>query len=644
MIPPLSSISRIIQTGLNQFYRRNIADIEAVNDGWKYPKRKPSLHVPKPPTEGCPINSLPPEILSSIFVLGQQMDLDPEPSPYIADPGSDIDHAGDESVHVCDVPLTHPAPNDRGLDEAPPPELIPVVEGDQDNSDWEDEDSEPDEASDNDDLSVDSVLVDESFQVTVSHVCKHWREVALETPALWSDIDLETGRHAAPSRRRASTYLSRSKGYPLSISIDVNEWDADDESVYSGQSDYQSPTANTQLQDIMDLLLPHTSRWRKFKLVAESYLYFHTALTRLCDTPPASLLEYLELHHFEEEIEPDPLFFPHPSYKTPFVLFDNCAPKLQYVSLYGVHIDWHNTTFLKNLQCLELAYLSQDVRPSFDDFFTILRSSPGLRALDLCMSGPFGLPHDWPAFLPPPPQDDHYHDPHVPATFTTQPHALDEFMVLPRLYGLKLSYQSPEDLAAFFNRVSMPALHNLEIDLEDFEYTEFVQNYLIGPPRWQGGSSKESRLVNLKELKIIQLPCTPKAIAELYATLVNVETIDLDFNSLDGPFWQVLVPTRVQTVTTPVHQLLPALHSMKVKGSCGNILRQIVDARIKAGLPLKKLFIDFGTELNEVDDWWLRENVEGVEYFEGSDEDDFTDDDGSVSSIIQVEMDGFPLL
>jgi len=568
------------------------------------------------------------------------MDLDLEPSRYSAELGPDSDREHDDSADVRGDPITHSSPSDLAADKPLPPEPISVVEDDHDNSDWEDEDSERD--SDNDASSIDSILIDDSFQVTVSHVCKHWRGVALDTPALWNEIDLETGKHATQSYRRASTYLSRSKGYPLSICIDVNEQGTDDESVYSEQSGYQSPRTNAQLQEVMDLLIPHTSRWRKFKLVAESYFYFHTVLSRLTDAPPASSLEYLELHHFEEELEPEYPSFPYPTHKTPFVLFDNYAPKLQYVSLYGVHIDWRNTTFLKNLHYLELAYLARDVRPLFDDFFTILRSSPGLQTLDLCMSGPSGLPHEWPAFLPPPPQDDHYHEHHVPASFNTQSRPLDEHMILPKLHELKLAYQSPEDLAAFFNRVSMPALHTLEIDLEDFEYTDFVRNYLIAPPKWEGGPSRTSRLTNLKEFKIIQLPCTPKAIAELYATLVNLETIDLDFNSLDEPFWEILIPMRVNGVTIPALHLLPALHTMKVKGSCGNVLRQIVDARISVGLPLKKLYIDYRTEIDKDDDRWLRETVEGVEYFAGSDKDDFTDDDESVSSIIEVEMDGFP--
>jgi len=637
----LPRLSRIIQTGLNHLYRKDVPDLETTDDDWKHPKKKSPPHIPQPPTEGCPINSLPPEILSCIFVIGQQMDLDPPPSPYDDDSEAGSGNEHDDLTHLRNASVTHSVLSDRGVERLLPPELIPVIDGDQENSDWEDEDSERGHDSDDDNLSADSVLVDTSFQVTVSHVCKHWREVALETPALWSEIDLETGGHAGPSCRRASTYLSRSKGYPLVIYVDVVEYEEDDASVYSGRSDYRSPVTNIQLREILDLVIPHTKRWRKFKLVAEDYLYFHTLLDRLSTAPPALLLEHLELNHFGEDPEPDEPSFPHPAHKTPFVLFDDCAPKLQHVSLYGVHIDWHKTTFLKNLHCLELAYHSRDVRPSFDDFFTILRSSPGLQSLDLSMSGPFGPPHEWPTFLPPPPQDDHYHDPHIPASFASQSQALDEHMILPKLHDLKLSYQTPEELAAFLDRVSVPSLHTLELNLEDFEYTEFVQSHLIASPKWQGTSSRESRLTNLKELKVIQLACTPKAIADLYAVLANLETIHLDFSSLDDPFWEVLVPAKVQGVTISAQQLLPALHTMKLEGSRGEVLRQIVDARLKVGLPLKKLCIDYGSGIDKEDDSWLRGNVEVIEYFEDSDEDDFSDDE-SVSSLIDVEI-GFPL-
>ena len=52
------------------------------------------------------------------------------------------------------------------------------------------------------------------------------------------------------------------------------------------------------------------------------------------------------------------------------------------------------------------------------------------------------------------------------------------------------------------------------------------------------------------------------------------------------------------------------------------------------------IFIDFRTDIGKEEDSWLRENVEEVEYFEDSDSDldDFTGDDESVGSIIDIDI------
>lgn len=52
--------------------------------------------------------------------------------------------------------------------------------------------------------------------VSVTHVCQHWRDVALHTPGLWTHVG-----HTSPEG--VKTYLRRSKGLPLDISLTVLE-------------------------------------------------------------------------------------------------------------------------------------------------------------------------------------------------------------------------------------------------------------------------------------------------------------------------------------------------------------------------------------------------------------------------------------
>jgi len=58
---------------------------------------------------------------------------------------------------------------------------------------------------------------------------------------------------------------------------------------------------------------------------------------------------------------------------------------------------------------------------------------------------------------------------------------------------------------------------------------------------------------------------------------------------------------------------------------------------------LKKVFVDHRSQVNRKQDGWLRERV-GLVYFEDSDDDDYSDDDESVSSVIHIlGVDGFHL-
>lgn len=400
----------------------------------------------------------------------------------------DGDDDSDEEDEPQDGPEGHTEEKDPDAMEGIIDEHV-LEETGEDGSDWEDEPEDPDteEESDSDDSDSDSFSEPVPFQILVSHVCQYWRQVAISTPSLWNCLDFA---EEAPFFK-SSTYLERSKGYPLVIEIDLSDRGGlhdDCSSVASGHDCHGMIDLNLMLI----LLIPHIHRWAVFHLTADHYAYMHTALTKLSTAPAAPLLESLQFYHHEDELAGSAETFAPAEYKTPLVLFSNNLPKLQRVALWGVHVDWTNTTFLKNLTHLELAYHSLDVRPSYEEFFSIFRASPALESLALCLSGPREEPHEWSTIVPAAPTDPEAEHSYAPAASYVQ---LDEFLTMGSLHDVTLEFHPPECIMAILDRLYLPNLQNLSLDFEDQDYTEFM-SYLSSPAKH--GGDKEPIVAGLR--------------------------------------------------------------------------------------------------------------------------------------------------
>ncbi|KAL5482566.1 hypothetical protein ACEPAI_9160 [Sanghuangporus weigelae] len=123
----------------------------------------------------------------------------------------------------------------------------------------------------------------------MSHVCRQWRELALQTPTLWTTLEF-------PERclwQKNQEWLIRSKQSPLNIFIYRSSYDPDIRS-----SDVAMKEVQADLGFILDLIIQHVARWAVFEL--RVYLYEHMvfALKRLeqCPAyPGAPLLRILAL-------------------------------------------------------------------------------------------------------------------------------------------------------------------------------------------------------------------------------------------------------------------------------------------------------------------------------------------------------------
>ncbi|KAG5654266.1 hypothetical protein H0H81_005512 [Sphagnurus paluster] len=562
------------------------------------------------PPIGCPVNDLPPELLAYIFLVGTQMEAEYE---Y-----ADDDDEDDEDMEQYQL-------SDEWTDEEGGNHRDTAALGSLANGGDMEVDGDGNEEDEDEEMEL-------PFQVLVSHVCKHWRVVALESPVLWTKLNFGEG---APFEK-SKTWIQRSKGLPLDISIDCtipeeNEHDAHDlDDVLHATGDASSPPTRTatisaeeygrqytemhkdcthphphlplsllDLVAILDIIVPHIEQWRSLTLTASLYDYMHTLLSRLAQCPAAPLLEVLELYHYED-CEDYEVFRPA-ELREPFLIFNGYAPNLRDVALWGVHLDWDRSlSFLKDLRDLELTYHAKDVRPSYATFTQMITFSPNLSTLSLCLSGPQGNDaetNDW----------------------GTEP------ISIPSLQELVLCYHEAPYAIALVQKLSVPNVRSLALDFDGEDYTEFVKQLTLP----MAGTTK-SILSGLEHMKISGLPCDRASIDMMYEQLVGLQTININCS---GEEEEELFRRLMYPAAAGKKIYCPNLHTITTTGIDGAEMRGFVEARKAAGVPIKRLMMSEEDEIEDKDEKWLRAHVEEFDFFEPSDSEeelvDLTEDDES---------------
>jgi len=169
------------------------------------------------------------------------------------------------------------------------------------------------------------------FPITVSHVCRTWRHIALRTPALWRRITL------SPKERMWKERIRRARACSLDVQLlPVKSRSRRDEPEHPELDPYS-------IQWHMHIVLPYINRWRSLEIVfPESGPYlWKAALARVCSRSGAQapLLEDLKLVYKAND---DPEVF---------TLFSGIAPNLRSATLNGIRLNWlpslfANLTFL----------------------------------------------------------------------------------------------------------------------------------------------------------------------------------------------------------------------------------------------------------------------------------------------------------
>ena len=291
-------------------------------------------------------------------------------------------------------------------------------------------------------------------------------------------------------------------------------------------------------------------------------------------------------------------------------LFGGSAPLLTGLALWGVHVDWNQPwiTSASNLTYLELAFHAEYDRPSWAQFVSILRGASALEGLSLCLSGPSEYPPEW--LIEPTPGS---------------PVDLNALLQLPRLTDFVLMSRSQACAIGLLHKFCLPALKNLVLDFDNGDYTEFVHELAKPATSLSLPSNQEqpcSLLRNLETLKIARLPCRTDCVETLYGELENLTSLNLSLSYLPEAFLGLLCSPCM--LTGRHYTWLPRLVTLHVSGTSSDVLREVVQKRKDAGVPLNSLYME-SCEVEDEDVEWLKENLTTFEFCEDSDDEDLSD-------------------
>jgi len=261
--------------------------------------------------------------------------------------------------------------------------------------------------------------------IHVTHVCRQWRETALNYPHLWIYITF-----AKLTPAGITGILARAKSLPLRLEAKITDWGEERFNAFERQ------------------LKAHISHTRYLSISGD----FHNVLEQLAS--PAHSLESLSLTN---------PYFPFGSF-IPDSIFNNTVPKLKCLKLYGLIVNW-KSSLLKGLQTLHILRPSGSIEaPKLDDWLDGLSEMRQLKSL-IC----------------------YYSTPVIPDNdqSISEPRRT---VKLPFLTQFKIS-ASPKDCALALAHLVLPALTSLHVapeshcgDGEDVRrIIPFVARYAYGP-------------------------------------------------------------------------------------------------------------------------------------------------------------------
>lgn len=214
--------------------------------------------------------------------------------------------------------------------------------------------------------------------------------------------------------------------------------------------------SSENMKTVIDLLVPHMTRWKSLTILTDTWAPMHTALCTMnpiITTSGAPLLQWLTLMRCNEFVSFSPEFQPrnlvHPAFLSCEDDLTQTAitlPKLKHLSLRGVHVDWStlSKSVSSNLKYIDLHSHCPQVRPTIQQFSSLLAATPQLRELVVSGSGP-----------------------DLPEEIDEIPHDITP-TALPHLETLRIGYRSDFEGRLFLKSIHAPNTKTLT--LEDTSY------------------------------------------------------------------------------------------------------------------------------------------------------------------------------
>ncbi|KAF8581893.1 hypothetical protein K439DRAFT_1513061 [Ramaria rubella] len=417
------------------------------------------------------------------------------------------------------------------------------------------------------------------FPVQVAAVSRYFRAVACGTSRLWTTLNFHSPRPSWFDENAGDDYeytytrdriwLERSGVYPLDLVMCFRDmtWSFNEEKHYFRRE---------HMERILFLVAPHARRIRRFTLICDTFAPLHAALLFLAAYGSVmENLETLELYRCNEFSAELPVFHPIALAGPIPLLGGSVAPKLMTVVLSGVHVDWNRSKApLSNLKTLELAYHSDDVRPSLFDFADILESSPDLLTLSVIDSGPsLAEIRDGDCSL-----------------------LLDGVhrIRLRLLETFKMGYNQPISALTLLHLTDAPFITDLTIkDTSRPSDDETDGGSLV---LMSLASTHAKPFPRLTSLSLDTVKTTPQAFAELLRSCDGIQSLKLDHVSNE------VLPILAQPYSSPENRPpCPALRQLTLCAMPGLGAGIIARARDAAGMALDSLSISFRDVINDAE-------------------------------------------